>query len=166
MIVIGIDPGIAITGYGIIRQEDNEILTVVDYGAIVAPNSIRGDSERLLLIYQKLGEILTLHRPLAGAVEKLFFQKNVRTAMAVGQARGIALLALAQKEIPLYEYAPVEIKQALTGYGNADKRQMQEMVKLRLSLKEVPKPDDIADALAIAICHLQSYRLRNFVEAI
>ncbi len=160
MIVIGIDPGIAITGYGIICQEEDGILTAVDFGAILTSSTTCGDSERLLLIFQKLDEILTLHRPVAGAVEKLFFQKNARTAMAVGQARGIALLAMAKRSIPVFEYAPVEIKQALTGYGSADKRQMQEMVKLRLSLKEIPKPDDVADALAVAICHLQSYRLR------
>jgi len=161
MIVIGIDPGIAITGYGIICQEENGKLAVVDYDAIVTSQSDRNDSERLLLIYRRLNEILALHRPQAAAVEKLFFQKNARTAMAVGQARGVALLALAQNTVQVYEYAPVEIKQALTGYGGADKHQMQEMVKLRLSLREVPKPDDVADALAVAICHLQSYRLRN-----
>jgi crossover junction endodeoxyribonuclease RuvC len=161
MIVIGIDPGIAITGYGIICQKENGKLAVADYGAIVTSQSGCNDSERLLLIYRRLNEILALHRPQAAAVEKLFFQKNARTAMAVGQARGVALLALAQNTVQVYEYAPVEIKQALTGYGGADKRQMQEMVKLRLSLREVPKPDDVADALAIAICHLQSYRLQN-----
>lgn len=161
MIVIGIDPGIAITGYGIICQEENGNIIVVDYGAIVTSQSDRNDSERLLLIYHRMNEILALHRPHAAAVEKLFFQKNTRTAMSVGQARGVALLTLAQNNIRVYEYAPVEIKQALTGYGGADKRQMQEMVKLRLSLREIPKPDDAADALAIAMCHLQSYRLRN-----
>ncbi len=161
MIVIGIDPGVAITGYGIICQEEDGDLSLVEYGAIQTPNSISADSERLLLIFKRLNEVLALHRPIAGAVEKLFFQKNTRTAMAVGQARGIALLALAQREIPVYEYAPVEIKQALTGYGNADKRQIQEMLKLRLSLSKIPKPDDAADALAVAICHLQSYRLRT-----
>lgn len=164
MIVIGIDPGIAITGYGIICQEENGNITVVDYGAIVTSQSGRNDSERLLLIYHRLNEILFLHRPHAAAVEKLFFQKNTRTAMAVGQARGVALLVLAQNKVQVYEYAPVEIKQALTGYGGAEKRQMQEMVKLRLSLRDIPKPDDAADALAIAICHLQFYQLRNHEE--
>ncbi|RCK75651.1 MAG: Crossover junction endodeoxyribonuclease RuvC [Anaerolineae bacterium] len=165
MIVIGIDPGIAITGYGITCQEDNGNIVVVDYGAIVTSQTDRNDGARLLGIYHRLNEILALHRPQAAAVEKLFFQKNTRTAMAVGQARGVALLALAQNKIQVYEYTPVEIKQALTGYGGADKRQMQEMVKLRLSLSEIPKPDDVADALAIAICHLQSYRLRHHEES-
>lgn len=164
MIVIGIDPGVAITGYGIICQEQNGNIIAVDYGAIVTSQSGHNDSERLLLIYRRMNEILALHRPHTAAVEKLFFQKNTRTAMAVGQARGVALLALAQNKVQVYEYAPVEIKQALTGYGRADKRQMQEMVKLRLSLQEIPKPDDAADALAIAMCHLQSYRLRNHEE--
>lgn len=162
MIVIGIDPGIAITGYGIISQAQNGNFVVEDYGAIITSNTERGEGERLSLIFRQLNEILELHRPNAAAVEKLFFQKNTRTAMAVGQARGVVLFALAQKDIPVYEYAPVEIKQALTGYGNADKRQMQDMVKHRLALKEIPKPDDAADALAIALCHLQSYRVRNY----
>lgn len=164
MIVIGIDPGIAITGFGIISQEESGKLSVVDYGTIATSNSGQSESERLLLIFRQLNDLLDLHCPTAGAVEKLFFQKNARTAMAVGQARGIALLALAIKAIPVYEYAPVEVKQALTGYGNADKHQMQEMVKIRLGLREVPKPDDAADALAIAICHLQFYQMRLIEE--
>lgn len=164
MIVIGIDPGIAITGYGIISQEEDGSFSVVDFGAILTSNLGSGESERLLVIFQQLNHLLELHCPTVGAVEKLFFQKNARTAMSVGQARGIVLLALAQKGIPVYEYAPVEIKQALTGYGNADKRQIQEMVKFRLALKDIPKPDDAADALAIAICHLQSSPLRTLKE--
>lgn len=164
MNVIGIDPGIAITGYGIICQEENGNITVVDYGAIVTSQLGWNDSERLLFIYHRMNEILALHRPHAAAVEKLFFQKNARTAMAVGQARGVALLALAQNNVRVYEYAPVEVKQALTGYGGADKHQMQEMVKLRLSLRESPRPDDVADALAIAICHLQSYWMQDYEE--
>ncbi|PWH13552.1 MAG: crossover junction endodeoxyribonuclease RuvC [Anaerolineae bacterium] len=162
MVIIGIDPGIAITGYGIISQEQNGNIDIVEYGAIVTSPLNKQESERLLLIYRKLKERISLHRPRAAAVEKLFFQKNARTAMAVGQARGVALLVLAEFEIPLYEYTPLEIKQALTGYGGADKRQIQEMVRLRLGLKEIPQPDDVADALAIAICHLQSYRLRDY----
>jgi len=162
MVIIGIDPGIAITGYGIISQEKNGNIDIVEYGAIVTSPLNKQESERLLLIYRKLKELISLHRPRAAAVEKLFFQKNARTAMAVGQARGVALLVLAEFEIPLYEYTPLEIKQALTGYGGADKRQIQEMVRLRLGLKEIPQPDDVADALAIAICHLQSYRLRDY----
>ncbi|MCX8061559.1 MAG: crossover junction endodeoxyribonuclease RuvC [Anaerolineales bacterium] len=164
MVVIGIDPGVALTGYGIISQEEDGEISVVDFGAIVTTNATQCESERLLLIYKQLIEILDLHCPAAGAVEKLFFQKNARTAMAVGQARGISLLALAQKSIPVYEYTPVEIKQALTGYGKADKHQMQEMVKLRLGLREVPKPDDAADALAVAICHLQSSPIKIIGE--
>ncbi|GAB4480789.1 MAG: crossover junction endodeoxyribonuclease RuvC [Anaerolineales bacterium] len=162
MVVIGIDPGIAITGYGIIRQEQNGNIVVVDYGAIITSSSTHVEGERLAIIFQQLNELLELHRPDAGAVEKLFFQKNTRTAMAVGQARGVVLMTLALKDIPVYEYAPVEVKQALTGYGGADKRQMQEMIKLRLDLCEIPKPDDIADALAIALCHLQSHRFRRY----
>lgn len=164
MIVIGIDPGIALTGYGIISQDNDGEVSVVDFGTIVTSNEIQSEAARLLVIFNQLNELLDFHCPTAGAVEKLFFQKNARTAISVGQARGVALLALAQKGVPVFEYAPVEIKQALTGYGKADKRQMQAMVKWRLGLREVPKPDDAADALAIAICHLQSSRLRMIEE--
>lgn len=154
MIVIGIDPGIAITGYGIIKETAEGDLIPVDFGVITTPNRVR-ESERLLELYEQLSQLLVLHQPDSGAVEKLFFQKNAKTAMSVGQARGVALLCFASKGIPVYEYPPVEVKQAVTGYGAADKRQIQLMVKMRLNLEDIPKPDDAADALAVAICHLQ-----------
>jgi crossover junction endodeoxyribonuclease RuvC len=112
--------------------------------------------DRLLELHSKLAEILSLHRPQSGAVEKLFFQRNVSTAMTVGQARGVAILALAEAAIPVEEYSPRQIKDAVAGHGAADKRQMQDMVKLLLNLEARPQPDDVADALAVAICHLNS----------
>jgi crossover junction endodeoxyribonuclease RuvC len=111
--------------------------------------------ERLAYLHQSLTELLSLHRPDASAVERLYFQRNVSTAMVVGEARGVLVLALAQAGIPVGEYTPGEIKQAVTSYGGAEKRQMQEMIRLLLGLAEIPRPDDAADALAVAVCHLQ-----------
>jgi crossover junction endodeoxyribonuclease RuvC len=159
MLVIGIDPGTAITGYGLVREEEDGSLTVVDYGAILTPPD-HLMSLRLLQLYRDLKDLLNLHQPDSGAVEKLFFARNVRTALSVGQARGIALLALAEAGIPQAEYAPLEIKQAVAGYGGADKNQVQQMVRALLNLGEVPQPDDAADALAIAICHVHSAKIK------
>ncbi|MHC1740968.1 MAG: crossover junction endodeoxyribonuclease RuvC [Anaerolineaceae bacterium] len=155
MLVIGIDPGTATTGYGIIEENEKKEIRVVTYGIIKTEPSLQAE-KRLLEINQQLNEILLLHRPDFGAVEKLFFQRNITTAIAVGQARGVILLSLAQQNIPLAEYTPNEIKQAVTGYGAANKKQVQEMVKTILNLSVIPKPDDAADALAIALCHLHS----------
>lgn len=157
MLVIGIDPGTATTGYGLVQESEDGTLMAVDYGAVVTPSKMPMP-ERLSLLYDSLKDILQSHPPESAAVEKLFFQKNVRTAMSVGQARGVALLALTQAGLPVAEYAPNEIKQAVAGYGGADKRQIQEMVRTLLNLDEIPKPDDAADALAVAICHLHSAR--------
>ncbi len=158
MLVVGIDPGTATTGYGLVA-ETNAGISVVDYGVITTPAGERPEI-RLAQLYQKLTELLLLHQPEGGAVEKLFFQRNVSTAIAVGQARGVALLALAQHHIAVGEYTPMEVKQAVTGYGGADKPQVQLMVKALLNLDKVPHPDDAADALAVAICHLHSMRLK------
>lgn len=163
MIVLGLDPGIALTGFGIVREEENGEIVSLDYGVISTPSD-SDETDRLLTLHQRLTSIILLHRPDASAVEKLFFQKNTRTAMTVGQARGVVLLALAQHDVSVYEYAPVEIKQALTGYGLADKKQIQLMVKMRLGLEELPKPDDAADALAIAICHIQYQHLNSYIS--
>jgi crossover junction endodeoxyribonuclease RuvC len=161
MIVIGIDPGIAITGYGVVREESNGELIPIEYGVITTLSS-SNEVSRLLDLYDRLSNLLELHQPDSGAVEKLFFQKNAKSAMSVGQARGVVLLSLARRKIPVYEYAPVEVKQAVSGYGGADKKQMQLMVKMRLNLDSIPKPDDAADALAIAICHLQQAHFVKF----
>jgi crossover junction endodeoxyribonuclease RuvC len=117
--------------------------------------------QRLLDLYSNIIEVTTHHQPDSSAVEKLFFQRNVRTAMTVGQARGVVLLALAQAGLPVSEYTPLEIKQAVAGYGGAEKRQVQQMVSALLNLDEIPKPDDAADALAVAICHLHSQRMQT-----
>lgn len=160
MFVIGIDPGLAITGYGLIQQDEkSEKLNVVTFGAIRTSSKTQVP-DRLLQIYLQLKEILNFHRPDTAAVEKLFFQSNVRTAIDVGQGRGVAILALAEAKIKLAEYSPLEVKQAVVGYGGADKNQMQQMVKAILQLNELPQPDDAADALAIAICHIHSSKMK------
>jgi crossover junction endodeoxyribonuclease RuvC len=160
MLVIGIDPGTATTGYGLVRENQDGSLSAVDFGAILTPADMPMPL-RLLELYQKIKKILFLHRPESGAVEKLFFQRNVSTAISVGQGRGVALLALAESGIDVLEYTPLEVKQAVVGYGRADKAQVQAMVKAILNLDEIPTPDDAADALAIAICHLHSARIRQ-----
>ena len=162
MLAVGIDPGTAITGYGLVRDDQDE-LSLVTYGVIETPAGIPLH-ERLLLLYQELTEVLVLHCPQSGAVEKLFFQRNVRTAMSVGQARGVAMLALAQAGLPVAEYSPMEVKQAVAGYGGADKNQVQQMVRALLNLEDIPRPDDAADALAVAICHLHSARFRQIIS--
>jgi len=163
MLVLGIDPGTATTGYGLVREDKDGGLTVVEYGAVLTAPDL-SMPERLLELHQKISEKIVLHRPDCAAVEKLFFQKNVRTAIAVGQARGVILLALAENHLPVGEYTPLEIKQAIVGYGGADKNQIQQMVRALLGLNEIPKPDDAADALAIAICHLHTDRFRSLYE--
>jgi crossover junction endodeoxyribonuclease RuvC len=160
MLVIGIDPGTATTGYGLVREDSAGKLILVDYGVVLTPakNSM---PQRLSQLFHSLQEVLTEHQPDHSAVEKLFFQRNVRTAISVGQGRGVALLALAEAGLAVDEYTPMEIKQAVTGYGGADKQQVQQMVRALLQMEELPQPDDAADALAVAICHLHSARLRS-----
>lgn len=160
MRVLGVDPGIAITGYGVV-EEVGTVLKPLVFGAIRTPAG-RPLPTRLQLIYRKIRALTAEWQPSAAAVEELFFSSNTRTAMGVGQARGVALVALADAGLPVAEYTPLEVKQAVTGYGSADKVQMQEMVRLLLNLPEVPRPDDAADALAVAICHLHSARLAHY----
>ena len=159
MLAIGIDPGTAITGYGLVRELADGSLEVVGYG-VIQTSADQTMPDRLVLLYQELKQIIDLHEPQSGAVEKLFFARNVRTALSVGQARGIALLALAESGVSVAEYSPNEIKQAVAGYGGAEKMQVQMMVQALLDLEEIPQPDDAADALAVAICHLHSARIR------
>ncbi len=159
MLVIGIDPGTATTGYGLVKENEDGDLCIVDYGVILTSASL-SMPERLLELFRRLQEILLLHRPQSGAVEKLFFQRNVRTAISVGQGRGIALLALAEAGLPVAEYTPLEVKLAVAGYGRADKTQIQQMVRILLGLPELPTPDDAADALAVAICHAHSMKVK------
>ncbi len=161
--VLGIDPGIGTTGYGIVGENSQGEVVLVDYGAIeTQPRAPM--PERLLVLHEAVTNVLRKYQPESVAVEQLFFGKNVTTAISVGQARGVALLAAAEAGLQVYEYKPAEVKQALSGYGNADKRQMQEMVKLMLHLDHIPRPDDAADAVAIAVCHLHSQRLRKLSE--
>jgi crossover junction endodeoxyribonuclease RuvC len=160
MVVIGIDPGTATTGYGLVREDPDGSLAVVDYGVIQTAANLPM-AQRLLELYQRLTEILLLHRPASGAVEKLFFARNVTNAISVGQGRGVCLLALAEAGLTVAEYTPMEVKQAVAGYGGADKNQVQQMVRALLSLSELPRPDDAADALAVAICHTHSARMRD-----
>ncbi len=156
-LALGLDPGTATTGYGLVRQRPDGSLEAVGFGVITTPKDLPAP-ERLDLLYQELTQLLETHRPQTAAVEKLFFQKNISTAITVGQARGVLLLALAQNGLDVAEYTPNEVKQAVAGYGSADKRQVQEMVRVLLALPEIPRPDDAADALAIAICHLNTNR--------
>jgi len=163
MLAIGIDPGTAITGYGLVRQTASGDLQCVDWGVIVTPASMP-HGERLVHIYTGVVSLLKSHQPASAAVESLFFQRNVRTAMSVGQARGVVLLALQQAGLAAADYTPNQVKQAVSGYGAADKQQMQSMVRTLLNLSKLPKPDDAADALAIAICHLHTRRSQAALE--
>jgi len=156
-LVLGIDPGTATIGYALVRDMPDGNCQAVDYGVITTPKEDSAPA-RLVQLYERLNEILSLHHPDSAAVEKLFFQRNISTAIAVGQARGVVLLALAQAGLEVGEYTPNEVKQAVTGYGSADKKQVQEMVRVLLLLDKIPKPDDAADALAIAITHLNTRR--------
>lgn len=150
MRILGIDPGTGILGFGVVDIKNNQPVCV-DAGVITTPAK-QADAKRLHTIFQDLNDIISQHKPTVISVEKLFFSQNVTTAMSVAQARGIVLLLAEQHQLELYEYTPQQIKQAITGYGKANKQQMQEMVRIMLKLKETPKPDDAADALAAAIC--------------
>jgi crossover junction endodeoxyribonuclease RuvC len=157
-LALGIDPGTATTGYGLVKVHEDGSLESLAFGVFSTPKHLP-DAERLVLLYNQVQEIIALHLPDTAAVEKLFFQRNITTAIAVGQARGVILLSLAQAGLAVFEYTPNEVKQAVAGYGSAEKRQVQEMVRVLLSLPEIPRPDDAADALAIAITHLNTNRL-------
>ncbi len=151
MRIIGIDPGTGILGFGVIDVSSGKV-QLVDAGVIRTPVK-EDDAVRLETIFQELTDIIVATKPQVMAVEKLFFIRNVTTAMTVSQARGVVLLAARLNGLEIFEYTPLQIKQAITGYGKADKKQMQEMVRVLLKLKEVPKPDDAADALAAALTH-------------
>jgi crossover junction endodeoxyribonuclease RuvC len=156
LIVLGIDPGTAMTGYGLVERTGSR-LRAVDYGCLETPAGMPLP-ERLLLIQDGLIDLTESHRPDLVAVERLFFNKNVQTAFAVGQARGVALLTAARFGLPVHEYGPHEVKLAVTGHGRAEKVQVQRMVQVVLGLTTLPRPDDAADALAIAICLAHAHR--------
>ncbi len=154
-LILGIDPGFGIVGYAVLAIRDSELCLLACDAIITLENAAY--PKRLQQIYEELGRLLTRYRPQEAALEKLFFGRNTTTAIPVAQARGVALLALAQSGLPISEYAPNEVKLAVTGYGAASKRQVGEMVRMLLHLPKVPRPDDAADAAAIAICHSHSF---------
>ena len=164
MIIIGIDPGYAIVGYGAVRYEGNHHV-LLGHGCIRTEAGTPFE-ERLLTIEDDLQRIYDLYHPDCVAVEELYFNTNTKTALAVAQGRGVILLTTARRGIPVTGYTPLQVKTAVTGYGRADKSQVQQMVKTLLNLKEIPKPDDAADALAIAICHAHSYIMNGVQRSI
>ncbi len=149
--IMGIDPGIAIVGVGVVDKTGNAYRDVF-HCAVTTPANTPIE-RRLMDIYARLGELFDKYRPDAVSIEELFYNNNAKTVIAVGQARGVILLAAMQAGIPVFEYTPLQVKQALTGYGRAEKKQIQQMMKAMLGLEAVPRPDDVADALAIAVCH-------------
>lgn len=152
MRTLGIDPGTAIMGWGMVEEDGVGGLRAIGYGALTTSKDL-ALAQRLQILHRGLTKLIAQYQPDTAGIEELFFGKNVNTALAVGHARGVALLALADANVPIQEYRPLAVKQAVAGYGGADKKQVQEMVRLTLGLDVIPKPDDAADALAIAICH-------------
>lgn len=162
MVILGIDPGYAIVGYGAVEYNRGRFRPL-GYGAITTPAGVPLQ-KRLLEIHQDMLTLLDQFKPEAASVEELFFNTNVTTGIAVGHARGVILLALAQRDIPFFEYTPAQVKQAVTGYGRAEKRQVMEMTRSLLGLKKIPRPDDAADALAVAVCHGHSASSRMLID--
>ncbi|MCK4891576.1 MAG: crossover junction endodeoxyribonuclease RuvC [Candidatus Pacebacteria bacterium] len=162
MIILGIDPGTAITGFGVIESQNNK-LKVIDAGCIKTDKNL-DMSERLDLIAKKLKNIIKKYKPQIMAVEELFYFKNKKTVITVAQARGVILFMGKNQGIEICEYTPLQVKQAVVGYGRAEKKQVQQMVKLILGLKEIPKPDDVADALAVAVCCESSYKFEKKIN--
>lgn len=167
MIILGIDPGYAIVGYGIIDYTGNHF-TVIDYGAVTTPAGM-DFNKRLELIFDSIEVLIKKYRPSAMAIEKLFYNTNAKTVIDVAQARGVILLAAEKNGVEVSEYTPLQVKQSVVGYGRAEKKQVQEMMRLLLKLEKVPKPDDTADALAMAICHAHTCgsavgRLKNILK--
>ncbi len=161
MIILGIDPGTIVMGYGVIESSDDEI-TLIDYGAL-ATTARSPIGERLSYLYNKLLEIISRYQPDAVAIEQPFMAKNAKSALAIGKAQAVAILAAANKGIATYEYTPAQIKQRVANYGNSSKEQIQEMVRLQLGMAEIPQPSDAADALAVALCHLSEIHLSNLL---
>ena len=159
MLVLGFDPGIAILGYGLIKQVGYN-LKAIDHG-VITTQACEEMPGRLVKLFEDVTFLIDKYKPDAVAIEEIFFNKNVKTAISISHARGVVMLAPSIAGIPVYEYTPLQVKQAITGYGRAPKQQMQQMVKLLLNLKELPKPDDAADALAVAICHAQSHAFNS-----
>ncbi len=164
MTILGVDPGIARCGWGIVEQRaKSKELRVQSYGCIETDTK-SSLPQRLKKIYQELAKIIAGNKPSCLAVEEIFFARNVKTALTVGQCRGVILLAAAERNIPVFEYTPLEVKQALTGYGRAEKREVERMVGLSLNLSKLPKSDDEVDALAIALCHFYSEKIKSRIK--
>lgn len=151
LIILGIDPGYAIVGYGVLDYRNNHF-KVLNYGAVTT-QAHTDFNDRLLHIYSNITNLIQIYSPDAMAIEKLFFNTNAKTAIDVAQARGVILLAARQNNVKIFEYTPLQVKQSVVGYGRAEKKQVQEMTRIILNLDKIPKPDDTADALAMAICH-------------
>lgn len=164
MKILGIDPGTVSMGYGVVVSDENDDLTMLTCGALRRP-STSPIGERLYYYYRQLLEIIAQQKPEAVAIERPFLAKNVRSALAIGRAQAVAILAAAGSNLPSYEYTPAQIKQTVTDYGASSKEQIQEMVKLQLGLDTVPQPNDAADALACAICHLRMVRQNDIIAA-
>lgn len=151
MIILGIDPGTATTGYAFIKKKPNNTFEVLDFG-VIQTKKIDSDAKRLLILKKDLGKLVKKYKPERAGVEKLYFEKNVKTAMTVSQARGVVLLCLEERGVALQEFTPLQVKSIICGYGQADKKQVQYMVQKSFELRSLPKPDDAADALGIALC--------------
>jgi crossover junction endodeoxyribonuclease RuvC len=162
MKVLGIDPGIERTGFGIVEEINNEF-KVIDYG-LVKTSSKKPFEQRLLTIHSELEQIIKVFRPEVAVIEDLFFCKNVKTAFVVGQARGVAVLTASKYGLKYAHFTPLQVKKSVAGYGNADKNQVQQMIKMLLKLEEIPKPDDVADALALCVTYLNSYKLNDLIK--
>lgn len=158
MKILGIDPGIARTGWGIINSDKNGNCRALSYGCIET-SKLKTPETRLLNLFTSISQIVKQHQPRSAAIEQLFFNTNAKTAILVGQARGVAILALVLHKIPIKNYTPLQVKIAITGYGRADKQQIQQMVKVLLDLKSIPQPDDTADALSVALTHAYTKNL-------
>lgn len=151
MVILGIDPGYAIVGYGVIDYKNNHF-TVLDYGAVTTQANTPFN-KRLEIIYDGIAKIIELHKPVSMAIEKIFYNSNAKTVIDVSQARGVLMLAAQKQALNICEYTPLQVKQSVVGYGRAEKKQVQEMTRILLNLEKIPRPDDAADALALAICH-------------
>ena len=162
MIILGIDPGLATLGYGVIEADNNK-RRLIQFGTLTTPAG-QPMPQRLRAIYQGMNQLMDIYKPDDVAFEELFFSKNITTGIAVSHARGVALLAVVQRTDDLYEYTPMQIKQAVTGWGGADKHQVQQMVKMLLNMKEIARPDDAADALAVALTHANSMNMKKMFK--
>ena len=162
MIILGIDPGLATLGYGVI-EADNNRRRLIQFGTLTTPAG-QPMPQRLRAIFQGMNQLMDIYQPDDVAFEELFFSKNITTGMAVSAARGVALVAVVQRTDNLYEYTPMQIKQAVTGYGGADKHQVQQMVKMLLNMKDIARPDDAADALAVALTHANSMNMKRMLK--